>query len=392
MSTPLTLQPQAWTCFPKESLPFVPQLETITTLDAYDQPLCPTEDLLSVDTATQYCFFNPYTVQTPLQIETNTTPQVAQTEETTESQETQEADSSFLHVSKDHLKDFAGTGVSLALLGITTYMAYQGLNSVSRKVKNKPEQTELQKKFINHTFNFGRGLLLGGAFLVGLDMMGVNVPELITGLGLIGAGLGFALRDIFLNIISGVTLTILGTVKKGDYIEISGTKGKVSDINLLYVRIDAIDDAGDATTHWIPTKEFIGNKFTSPQTHTDIVQKLNAGEYMTIADQTGIIARFDDNAVYLEYRNAQGFTVTKAILLDDLTPDNTIFHGTTIPPLRRSDGIVLEKGDKLTIAGKTGEIVDYNLDDIVLKSENGELHYIDRKKMVSAEITVVKKT
>ena len=78
-------------------------------------------------------------------------------------------------------------------------------------------------------------------FITALGTMGINVSAIVAGLGLTGFAFGFAFKDMLSNFISGILIFIYEPFRLGDTIEVEGKIGKVIDINLRYVTIEAED-------------------------------------------------------------------------------------------------------------------------------------------------------
>jgi small-conductance mechanosensitive channel len=79
-----------------------------------------------------------------------------------------------------------------------------------------------------------RALILILGAITALATLGVNVTALVAGLGLTGFALGFAFQDLVSNLLAGVMLIMYGTVKRGDYIWVTGHEGHVAQVNLRY--------------------------------------------------------------------------------------------------------------------------------------------------------------
>lgn len=87
------------------------------------------------------------------------------------------------------------------------------------------------------------GLLLFG-LVTALDTLGIHVTVLVTGLGLTGFALGFALKDIISNALSGMLILIFRPFKQGDLISVFSSvpfEGTVIDINFRYTVLNAGD-------------------------------------------------------------------------------------------------------------------------------------------------------
>ena len=82
-------------------------------------------------------------------------------------------------------------------------------------------------------------IILG--LITALGTLGVNISAIVAGLGLTGFAFGFAFKDMLSNFISGVLIFIYEPFKLGDIIEVEGKTGKVININLRYVTIEAED-------------------------------------------------------------------------------------------------------------------------------------------------------
>ena len=80
-------------------------------------------------------------------------------------------------------------------------------------------------------------IILG--LITALGTLGVNISAIVAGLGLTSFAFGFAFKDMLSNLISGVLIFIYEPFKLGDTIEVEGKTGKVIEINLRYVTIEA---------------------------------------------------------------------------------------------------------------------------------------------------------
>lgn len=78
-------------------------------------------------------------------------------------------------------------------------------------------------------------MIVGG--IMALNNMGVNVATLITGLGLTGFALGFALRDALSNMLAGVLIIMYQPFRRGDRINMAGFEGIVTAIDLRYTTL-----------------------------------------------------------------------------------------------------------------------------------------------------------
>ena len=108
---------------------------------------------------------------------------------------------------------------------------------VQRKMAEKSPHANIAKVLAGIVKN----IMLIVGLITALGTLGVNISAIVAGLGLTGFAFGFAFKDMLSNFISGVLIFIYEPFKLGDTIEVEGKTGKVIDINLRYVTIEAED-------------------------------------------------------------------------------------------------------------------------------------------------------
>ena len=86
-----------------------------------------------------------------------------------------------------------------------------------------------------------KNIMLIVGLITALGTLGVNISAIVAGLGLTGFAFGFAFKDMLSNFISGALIFIYEPFKLCDIIEVEGKTGKVIEINLRYVTIEAED-------------------------------------------------------------------------------------------------------------------------------------------------------
>ncbi len=96
--------------------------------------------------------------------------------------------------------------------------------------------------------------IFGAAFLILMNIMGVNLTSLAVLGGAIGVGLGFGLQQIASNFISGVILLLEGQATVGDYVELDG--GEAGTIVKMTARA-AILETFDGRWIVVPNEHFI---------------------------------------------------------------------------------------------------------------------------------------
>lgn len=111
----------------------------------------------------------------------------------------------------------------------------------------RPSLRQLMAKVIEFT-------IFGVAFLLLLNIMGINLSALAVIGGAIGVGLGFGLQKIASNFISGVILLVEGQATVGDFVELDG--GEAGQIVKMTARA-AILETFDGRWIVVPNEDFI---------------------------------------------------------------------------------------------------------------------------------------
>lgn len=97
-------------------------------------------------------------------------------------------------------------------------------------------------------------VIFGAAFLMLMNIMGINLSTLAVLGGAIGVGLGFGLQKIASNFISGVILLLEGQATVGDYVELDG--GESGTIIKMLARATILESY-DGRWIVVPNEDFI---------------------------------------------------------------------------------------------------------------------------------------
>jgi len=103
----------------------------------------------------------------------------------------------------------------------------------------KPEQ----KTVLNLAANSLRLLILIVAIITALGSVGFDVRALLTGLGLTGFAVGFALKDFLANLLAGVLIIFYQPFRLNQYIKVSKLTGKVVNVDLRYTTLQHPDNS-----------------------------------------------------------------------------------------------------------------------------------------------------
>jgi small-conductance mechanosensitive channel len=118
---------------------------------------------------------------------------------------------------------------------VLAFLISSMLLKLIRKLVTRNLPIDDKNKFIS-IFQFIRYLVYIFVIMFALNISGVNIGVLLTASAAIFIGLGFALQQLFQDLIAGVLIILDQSLKVGDIIEIDGKVGKVQRISLRSTR------------------------------------------------------------------------------------------------------------------------------------------------------------
>ncbi len=123
---------------------------------------------------------------------------------------------------------------SLVLLAAFAVVAAITKNVIARAGRMRRLNTDV----INILGSSAKVLLLVIGIVMALGTLGIDVTAIVTGLGLTGFALGFALKDIISNTLAGLLVLIFEPFRRNDRISVSSLEGIVTEITLRYTTLD----------------------------------------------------------------------------------------------------------------------------------------------------------
>ena len=99
-----------------------------------------------------------------------------------------------------------------------------------------------------------RILIIAATVVVAAEKIGVPVTSLIAGVGVAGVGAGFALQGVLGNVFAGLSILFTRPFKVGEYIEILGVNGQVTEITVFTTTLLHTDMSSVV----IPNRKIVG--------------------------------------------------------------------------------------------------------------------------------------
>jgi small conductance mechanosensitive channel len=90
--------------------------------------------------------------------------------------------------------------------------------------------------------------------ILALDKFGVQIAPIVAALGVAGVGLGLAMQGMLGNMVAGLTIIFTKPYRVGQYIELLGVHGQVTDIELFSTKLVH----ADRSIVTVPNRKVIG--------------------------------------------------------------------------------------------------------------------------------------
>jgi small conductance mechanosensitive channel len=127
--------------------------------------------------------------------------------------------------------------LTLVLLLVGLWVIKFVVKLIEKNVKGKYDRT-----LTSFLISVSRAVLLILLFISIASTIGIEVASFVAVLGAASFAVGFALQGSLSNFAGGVMLLIFRPFSAGDTIEVSGYKGKVQEIQILYTIMTTFDN------------------------------------------------------------------------------------------------------------------------------------------------------
>jgi len=127
--------------------------------------------------------------------------------------------------------------LAIVLLFVGLWVIKFVVNLLEKNIQGKFERT-----LTSFLMSVSRAILLILLFVSIASTIGIEVTSFVAVLGAASFAVGFALQGSLSNFAGGVMLLIFRPFSAGDTIEVSGYKGKVQEIQILYTIMTTFDN------------------------------------------------------------------------------------------------------------------------------------------------------
>ena len=133
-----------------------------------------------------------------------------------------------------------GTILSAILILILAYLLTRVIAYLLTRFSERAGEYRITVKMVIPLLKFS---IYGVAvYYIAASVLSLSSTQLIAFSGLLGAAIGFGLKDLFADVIGGLIITVEKPYQIGDKVKIGGYYGEVSDIGILATRLITPDD------------------------------------------------------------------------------------------------------------------------------------------------------
>jgi small conductance mechanosensitive channel len=147
--------------------------------------------------------------------------------------------------SSEWLSDNAPELLFKVLIFVFIILTFRWLKKLTRKMVNKAVSSpnlQLSRLIQDFFTSMSGNIVFAVGLLIALSQVGVDLTPILTGFGVAGLVIGFALQDTLSNFASGMMLLIYRPFDEGDFVEAGGVSGKVAHMSLVNTTIKTFDN------------------------------------------------------------------------------------------------------------------------------------------------------
>ena len=128
---------------------------------------------------------------------------------------------------------------SLLILWIGLKVAKWLANTARKVLAKNPAIDETLSNFLGSIVKY---ILTAIVFIAAITNLGVETASLVAMLGAATLAIGLALQGTLGNVAAGVMLMLFRPYKLGDYVNVAGEEGVVTDINIFTTQLSTVDN------------------------------------------------------------------------------------------------------------------------------------------------------
>lgn len=169
--------------------------------------------------------------------------------------------------------------------------------TVLRKVLSKTKMERIAQQFLCTAVKFALWLVL---ILLLLSQIGIEITGILTTISALILAVGMALENNMANLANGIVIVSNHMFKKGDYIEVDGVEGNITDINFLFTTLLTSDNKKITLPNSTIVNSSVVNLGANPKRRVDFTFSVAYESDVEKVKQIVIDVMKSDGRVYLD--------------------------------------------------------------------------------------------
>lgn len=169
--------------------------------------------------------------------------------------------------------------------------------TVLRKVLSKTKMERIAQQFLCTAVKFALWLVL---ILLLLSQIGIEITGILTTISALILAVGMALESNMANLANGIVIVSNHMFKKGDYIEVDGVEGNITDINFLFTTLLTSDNKKITLPNSTIVNSSVVNLGANPKRRVDFTFSVAYESDVEKVKQIVIDVMKSDGRVYLD--------------------------------------------------------------------------------------------
>ena len=184
--------------------------------------------------------------------------------------------------------------IPAVLILVTGIVPIKLVNKIVKTALNKTKLEKAAHSLILSVINVAMYILLG---LIIADKLGIDVTSIVALASVLTLAVSLALQNMLANVIGGFTILSTTPFHSGDYVEIAGQAGTVSEINMTYTKLTTPDGKLISIPNSAVVAAQIVNYSAEPVRRVEVTVTVNPTEPVQKVLDALVLAGTVDNAL-----------------------------------------------------------------------------------------------
>lgn len=168
-------------------------------------------------------------------------------------------------------------GIKIALALVIYIVGKWIVGAISNAMQKAMDARDVDPTISKFVGSIAYYLMFAFVVIAALGQLGVQTASVVAIIGAAGLAVGFALQGTLSNFAAGVMMILLRPIKVGDFVEVAGTSGVVSEVAIFATTLLTGDNKTIIVANSAVMGSTITNYSTQPERRVDLVVGVGYG-------------------------------------------------------------------------------------------------------------------